>query len=568
MQPIRLFILATVVNLLVLVSCAQSSNASDQTPEQCKPVATSAEIIREFSAQSGSVGVPSDAASSTGKKNRSLGSITVPNDTNVVLRLTNINPFSNKCSVSTTKQAFTETAISSFLGQLGGVANVSSVTTPDAAKASGGPPAKSGFMVESIRPETDWKVLARGKEITVPSSTCVDDYMTGAHREAALLQRERDAINVAMLEYQTSQQSVQSEFNRAITDLAAANSCSDIVHKATNMAFPAPSATRSPSPSPAPPPLDERIDTVAFQTQRLLTHITDGTDACKQKLAEVIDADTAFLEALAHGTSSVPSAVDKWRDQLKALNSVSTNIKKIRSSVASTLASRKNFLIEMPIHEQQTSVTATISCSAVTLPTISSDSGSSSQPSQTGADASSSTAAAQQKAADGPTFEVRFGLGPRFVYAGGVVISPLQQVSFSTTAAPGGSGATANTIVFQQDSSTRILPIAMLHARYADLLPALEYRDWKWVPNYFSAGVTAKSTDNNGTSIEYLFGPSWGLAKRQLFITAGAYAGRQQRLQNGLAVGSTTSLGSSNLPTIQALIWKAGFAVTWAPAGK
>jgi hypothetical protein len=146
------------------------------------------------------------------------------------------------------------------------------------------------------------------------------------------------------------------------------------------------------------------------------------------------------------------------------------------------------------------------------------------------------------------------------------VISPLQQVSFSTTATAGGSGPTANTIIQQQNSGTRILPIAVLHARYWDQLPPKNW--YSFIPNYFSAGVTDKSSDNKGTNIEYLFGPSWAFAERQIFITAGAYAGQQQRLANSLTVGSTTSLSSANLPITQTTIWKAGFAITWAPGGK
>src|SRR4029077_6444859 len=133
-------------------------------------------------------------------------------------------------------------------------------------------------------------------------------------------------------------------------------------------------------------------------------------------------------------------------------------------------------------------------------------------------------------------------------------------------ATPGGSGPTANTIIQQQNSRTRILPIAMMHARYWDQLPAKGW--YQLVPNYFSAGVTAKSSDNKGTNIEYLFGPSWAFAERQIFFTAGAYAGQQQRLANSFTVGSTTALSSANLPITQTTIWKAGFAITWAPGGK
>jgi len=148
------------------------------------------------------------------------------------------------------------------------------------------------------------------------------------------------------------------------------------------------------------------------------------------------------------------------------------------------------------------------------------------------------------------------------------VVSPLPQVIYTTTANPnGGDGQPANIIIAQQQSSTRILPIAMLHARFWDQISAEDWKRWL-LPNYLSVGVTAKSSDNKGTNIEYLFGPSWTFADRQIFITAGAYAGQQQRLEGGLTVGQATNLGSANLPISLRTIWKAGFAITWAPAGK
>lgn len=545
------------VSILLLASfCAYSQN-----PDQCTPTTTQAKIY-EFTAEGGNAGLPSGSSSSNSARKGKLGSITVPNNVEVVVRLKDINPYLNKCSVSTSTQAFSETAIASFLGQLGGIGNVSSASTPDAAKATGGP--KGALMVESVQPNQDWKVIANGKPLTITSNDCADNYMTGAHHEAAQLQQERDAINSALAQMQLDKQTVQSTFNQAVIDLTRTKGCSAIVASAKALAFPS-------SAPPVPPsgvPLDQRIDTTAFQAQRLLTHLTDGTEACKQQLNPVIDADSAFLQALVQGTSSVSSAVDKWRTQLKTLNSLDAAIQKARGSVAAVLANPQNFIIDTPIHGNQQSVTVTMACSQVPLQTISVAASDSSQQAPPAATAPPSSPSPSKSDSSNPTFEVRFGDGPRFVFAGGVVISPLQQVTFSTTATPGGSGATANTIIRQQNSSTRVLPIAMLHGRYWDMIPKHEYKKCLWIPNYFSAGITAKSTDNNGTSIEYLFGPSWGLAGRQLFITAGAYAGRQQRLANSLTVGSTTSLGSSNLPTTQTLVWKAGFAITWAPAGK
>jgi hypothetical protein len=136
---------------------------------------------------------------------------------------------------------------------------------------------------------------------------------------------------------------------------------------------------------------------------------------------------------------------------------------------------------------------------------------------------------------------------------------------FSTSNNPAGS-TPANIIVETQKSGTRVLPLAMLSARFWDQLPHKE--GYNFIPNYLSVGVTAKSTGTNGTSIEYLLGLSRAFAERQLFVTAGAYAGWQQRLGGGLAVGQATSLSSANLPLTLTTVWKPGFSITWAPAGK
>jgi hypothetical protein len=80
-------------------------------------------------------------------------------------------------------------------------------------------------------------------------------------------------------------------------------------------------------------------------------------------------------------------------------------------------------------------------------------------------------------------------------------------------------------IVLKDMSRTRILPLLALHGRWLDKHDG----PWKVVPNYFSAGITAKS-DDKGTDVEYLFGPSWAVVGRQFFATIGGYAGQQQRV--------------------------------------
>jgi hypothetical protein len=405
-------------------------------------------------------------------------------------------------------------------------------------------------------------------------SPCVRTYLNSAdHLEIAHLEGFARNINSSLEATQTNKNTMLNEFNdrvHGLVELRTGARCTDIVSRAQDlMARPVFNIENVPA-SPNPLPLDLAINQMAFQAQALNGHLGEGlTDACKAEARGFIDDDKAFLSALVVGTSSAPSAIEQWRSQLKTLNTIRANIVNAQNSIGAVLSNRQNFTIDTSIHGNQQTVTYTATCSPLAIQMISApDPGAAASTSPAPPAAPPTSGGGSTPATPASTWkhDFKFGQGPRFILAGGVVISPLQQVTFSTTATPGGSGSTANTIIQQQNSSTRVLPIAMLHARYWDQLPA---RTWySFIPNYFSAGVTAKSSDNKGTNIEYLFGPSWAFAEHQIFITAGAYAGQQQRLANSLAVGSTTSLSSANLPITQSTIWKAGFAVTWAPGGK
>ncbi|HXJ12911.1 MAG TPA: hypothetical protein VNH19_11610 [Candidatus Limnocylindrales bacterium] len=146
---------------------------------------------------------------------------------------------------------------------------------------------------------------------------------------------------------------------------------------------------------------------------------------------------------------------------------------------------------------------------------------------------------------------IHFGYGPRFTISGGIVTSFLENKQYTTA---------NGQIAYQNNSRTRILPIAALNGRFHDCNPDTGVK-CLLVPQ-ISFGITAKS-DDKGTSPEYLVGPSWAFIDRQLFITLGAYAGQQQRLLGGLAVGQTTSLSAANLPIAKEYHWSGAIAITW-----
>jgi len=489
-------------------------------------------------------------------------SYTRKNDTSVLIRLKDINPYAFKCTVASTSAPFKEPDISGFTSLIGGVAgnlgaNIPATSSPTPTPTPAAPPAG---------PSTA-HVAAAG--------SCFDAYAP-THQQVVRLHDVANLINSALQTTQSDQTARLTSLQNELKSLRHQASCQQTVTQANavlnvqpfdiaQVAMPASTLAATPTSVP----LTKAIDWAEAEAQRLSQHLLDNlNDACRAANRANTDQDMTFINALTSVNASTPSAVSTWRSQLKNLNTVRTNMIAVRSSVNDTLGNRTNFTQDLSIGGNQQVVTYTATCTPVPELTIPSPDASSS------AAPTASPAPSPTPAPNTWSHDFKFGVGPRLVIAGGVVISPLQQITFSTTATPGGSGATANTIIQQQNSSTRILPIAMLHARFWDQLyrPGSKHTTLQALspilPNYFSAGVTAKSTDNNGTSIEYLFGPSWALVNRQLFFTAGAYAGHQQRLANSLVVGSTTALSSANLPITQTTIWKAGFAITWAPGGK
>jgi hypothetical protein len=529
---------------MIVVTTLIFPTLSDGQAAQCTSTPVGANVgLYQLSASSGTP-IPQNP----------LSSYVFKNDTPLVVRLSDINPFAFQCSISSTSQAFQETAISSFLGDIGGVANVGASTpnpSPSAGKAPAAPAAARPFIANNI------------PQPAAPRSPCVDQYLDQVHELQVLpLQDQRDAINAAFDNTLTAEKQALQTFAQDVQQMRSQTSCNNTVQSATILAGRGSFAISAVNGVP----LDQAIDQLGNEAQTLYSHLTDGMDAtCKQSLAAMINEDSAFLAALAHGTTAVPAAIDQWRNQLNQLNTVNSQLSATRSTVQAVLQNRQNFAIDTPVSGNQTDVKVTASCNPVatlqvpsttstsagtTSPTLNSQSG--------GKPAAASTSSTWSQ-------DFNFGPGPRFILSGGIVISPLSQITYSTSANPT-SGGLANIIIKQQQSNTRILPIAMLSGRFWDQLPyKAEYRI---LPNYLSVGVTAKSTGSNGTNIEYLLGLSWAFANRQLFFTAGAYSGWQQRLNGGLTVGQATSLSSSNLPTSETNVWKPGFSITWAPGGK
>lgn len=157
----------------------------------------------------------------------------------------------------------------------------------------------------------------------------------------------------------------------------------------------------------------------------------------------------------------------------------------------------------------------------------------------------------------GETQTLNFGGGPRFALAGGVVVSPLETITFKRV--PAIIGGRSTTIIGAENSSnSRILPILMLHGRL------FETPRFGFVSGvHLSLGITAKPNDE-GTNVEYLVGPSLSFIEERLFLTVGGYAGRRQQLEGNLVPGQELPESfKDDIPINNRLAWKPGFALTY-----
>jgi hypothetical protein len=163
------------------------------------------------------------------------------------------------------------------------------------------------------------------------------------------------------------------------------------------------------------------------------------------------------------------------------------------------------------------------------------------------------------KAAVG-THEVNFGGGARFGVSGGVVYSKLRLEEFQQVRGieRGGDGTEINPetmtaiVGHKQNSSRRLLPMLLLHMR---ALP-----DDRWLHATF--GVSAKK-DSEGVDVEYLVGPSVSAVDHRVFVTAGLYYGKRQRLAGDLYLGAKIPDALTAIPVRKRYEAALGLTVTF-----
>lgn len=179
-------------------------------------------------------------------------------------------------------------------------------------------------------------------------------------------------------------------------------------------------------------------------------------------------------------------------------------------------------------------------------------------PKQNSGGGSGGTGGAAPPAADVKD-EIRIGSIP-FNLAVGMIYTSLEQRTYNPVIGfardrQGNltSGRTLTRIVgLTSSSDTRLTPAVMLHSR----LTNFGRHDF-----YFTTGLTGKKTDDN-FDIEYLMGGSVNLYRRKLFVTFGAFAGKQQTLGGDFYEGAALAK-TQGVTTQNRYVWKPAFSFSY-----
>jgi hypothetical protein len=477
------------------------------------------------------------------------GSLQYRNDDRVWIVVTDINPFVATYTLNVKRQPVTETAIGTFLSALGGID--AGIVPPQ--KSPGQSPADAQAPTPS--PGTP----------TPAGAACDSRPLEQLVTKFNLLEAEEKKINAALNAISAKYAADSNRFKELLGAVKDEHLCAGIQMSAgTLRQFLSTAAGESPdqlkagdfgqSPSADDPikilkgSIDQLTQDAKAQRRAILDYrkSTVGKPECTSFLnakAKLLDDEDDFIEGLI-GPSTGTSEVQALTDQLSKLKATYLQWSDAHSAVEKLFDPARSgnpFVLTYPLTDSQSDDQVTLQAGPAVLATP-----------PTASDSTSKGAAVKPGSVAPPAFDatLHFGFGPRFTLSGGLVVSFLENRQFTTA---------NGQVAYQNNSQTRILPIALLNSRFYDCNP--DKGKCLWVPQ-FSVGITAKA-DDKGTSPEYLIGPSWAFVKRQLFITVGAYAGQQQRLLGGLQVGQTTSLSAANLPIAKEYHWSGAIALSW-----
>jgi hypothetical protein len=527
------------VIMLLVELCAMPKGRTQQVqPYACSPDAPKGYTTLKLNVQTKSV----------------LGPLQYKNDDHVWIVVEDINPFVATYTLKVKRQPVSESAITTFLSALGGidagiVPQQKSPTQTQPTPAS--TPAPSPTPARGVRPA----IPAAPACDQTPLNQLVDKFNALDAEE----KKVNKALNAVSTKYKADSVTFSGLFDRVKKEhLCLGIQASAVALRQFLAGVQSPDQIKAsefgqfPVESDPIKVLKENVDQLArdakAQRRAILDYrkVTSGKVECASLLdnnAKLLDDEDTFIDGLIGPTTGTPE-VQALTDQLNQLKTTFGQWSDAHSAVEKLFdpaSSGNPFVLTYPLTDSQSDDEVIL----VAGPPVLSVPGSAGN---SKAGASSGKPAATDPAAFDVT--VHFGFGARFSLSGGLVVSFLENRQFTTA---------NGQVAYQNNSQTRILPMAQLNSRFYDC----DTTNYKCLlAPQISVGITAKA-DDKGTAPEYLIGPSWAFVKRQLFITLGAYAGQQQRLLGGLQVGQATSLSAANLPIAKEYHWSGAIAVSW-----
>jgi hypothetical protein len=424
---------------------------------------------------------------------------------------------------------------------------------------------------------------------------CMTAYQNGPHAEVSKLHSEFLDLKNTADRYAKEIKDESKDCTHTLSELENApdptmQNLQAILGK-HNAALPAAPSLNKKVDLPGPPPqtltagtpLDQAAEAIAKNAQSLFGSIESqiGT-SCKDDagLVKDLNQDKASLSSL-FSSASGPSASDSLKTELSVATSLASEVASQEEVLADIVNTPNNYELDAtvsPDYRVQSSIAVSVSWKPRNLSAdggagVNSEAGQKNDPKQKQSMQGNDSSAA---AAGGSTaFTIQFGQGKRIFESGGIVFSNLQQHSYASAPLNSGPGctppakstATAGCIVDNGGSGWRLLPMALVSARFMDL-------HWKCFncrtlfPNYLTLGATVKSKSDSSTALEYLTGVSWVPPGKHLFITMGAYAGEVDTLGGGLVTGPQQVAPPTTLPISHPYKWQFGFSLSYAFASQ
>jgi len=424
----------------------------------------------------------------------------------VQISLTNKNPFRFRYKLTAQNVTVEETALTTFVGFI----STFTLTTPPA---------------EPPKPD-EARVLNQGSVI----DHCDTNDLKRIKGTATGLDTLRLGIETAIRQWQKDQQPSVSANNIAQDVFSNEKAtCGELV-SAGNMLLTA----LTPPTGANGPELTRKIDRA-----RLMAELQ--VDDIRQYQAAVPGCAGRVTDILAMARDIAGPIADHWADDVGKLIATQKKLDEVRTGIEKVAADGSAFVdaSEIGDYDSPTNVTVTLT----------------------------RTDLLSKSEKTLLTRPINFGGGQLFTIGIGAAASSLPRTQFqriqgfarnrdgSLTLDTAGQPVFGNIVGTEEVSGSRITPMLTLHGRLIDSAMATG------VSVGLTFGITAK-TDNKGTNVEYLIGPSLGLIDDRMFLTIGAYGGRTQSLDGNFYVGAPLPDKLTELPIRRDLHWRVGFALT------